>query len=417
MQVSEYRVTMVHDDGTIKIETTASSASAAVDAVVNMERAPRRAARLVETRPLAYERIDNDTWRPVPGDQWGRVDDQPVNVDVHTNPFAPDPENAFRVYSSEELETAACEGKGQDEMREELSRREDVDKAVELWERLCSLDFVRGETQGYYPHSTAHLSPEMRSAFLGSPVHRMPDTAELEALVLSDGEETAYPSHDVDLLAMGGGAMPTHLDSNPWSGDDRLYPITLTLITCGDYHGSDVDAANNRALQGTPGVEVREPNTGGMASVFNVSTTVVGEMSSFINNQSTDEWERDPAERRADALEWLESLVTRMEGLTDYPLLNDETHSELVDELAEQAWDSWLESDVFDKLRELAPMDDDVYEVDRVQEDENVKVQTAYYGYGENDWIVPSLGEGATNGRHADAVKHVARTVFGWNVP
>lgn len=440
MQVSEYRVTMAHDGGTVKITVTASNASAAVDMVISAEGAPRRSARLVETRPLAFERIDNDTWRPVPGDQWGRVDDQPANVDVHTNPFAPDPQNPYATWSTDELERArttwatphAEQFDRPDAVRkashvgEELSRREDVARAVELWERLCSLDFVRGETQGYYPHSTAHLSPEMRSAFLGSPVHRMPDTAELEALVLSDGEETAYPPHDAqpeydpsipDLTPEQRAAVYYHEDSNPWSGDDRLYPITLTLITCGDYHGSDVDAANNRALQGTPGVTVSEPNTGGQGSVFNVSTTVVGAMTSFENATDPGDEDRDPAERRADALEWLESLVTRMEGLTDYPLLNDETHSELVDELAEQAWDSWLESDVFDKLRELAPMDDDVYEVDRVQEDENVKVQTAYYGYGENDWIVPSLGEGATNGRHADAVKHVARTVFGWNVP
>lgn len=414
MQVSEYRVTMVHDDGTIKIETTASSASAAVDAVVNMERAPRRAARLVETRPLAYERIDNDTWRPVPGDQWGRVDDQPVNVDVHTNPFAPDPENAFRVYSSEELETAACEGKGQDEMREELSRREDVDKAVELWERLCSLGFVRGETQGYYTHSTCCLTPDTDD--YSGRVKRMPDAAEIEALVLSDGEETAYPVHD--LLTSGGNVYASQ-DENPWSGDDRLYPITLTLISCGDYHGSDVDAANNRALQGTPGVTVGEPNTGGMASVFNVSTTVVGEMSSFINNQSTDEWEREPQAQRADALKWLESLVRQMEGLTDYPLLDEETHSELVDELAGEAWDSWLESNVHSELSSIGPGGLDAWDdlLSDMGDELKATIRVAYYGFEGNDWIVNSLGEGATNGRHDDAVKHVARTVFGWNVP
>ena len=417
MQVSEYRVTMAHDGGTAKIVTTASSATAAVDVVVKAEGAPRRSARLVEARPLQFERTD-DTWRPVPGEEWGRVDDQPANVDVHTNPFAPDPSNAFRVYSSEELETAAREGKGQEEMHEELSRREDVERAVELWERLCEVPFVRGETQGYYTHSTMHLSPAGERHYPNG-VYRMPDAVELEALVLSNGEETAYPVHDL----FADGEVYDTQETNPWSGDDRLHPITLTLISCGDYHGSDLDAANNRALDGTPGVEVREPNTGGMGSVFNVSTTIVGEMSSFENATDPGDTEREPAQRRADALMWLESLVTQMEGLaTDTVLLDEEKHSELIEELAGEAWDSWLESDVFAALGDLAgsywDRDEDWHdELDAMREAEPGPVRDAYYAFEDNEWTVSSLGNGATNGRHDDAVKHVARTVFGWNVP
>lgn len=424
MQTSEYRVTMAHDGGNVDITVTASNASAAVDMVVSMERAPRRAARLVVTRPLQFERTD-DTWTPVPGEEWGRVDDQPANVDVHTNPFAPDPENAFRVYSSEELETAAREGKGQEEMREELSRREDVARAVELWERLCEVPFVRGETQGHYAHSTVSLAPDQP---LFGNVSRMPDREELEALILSDGEETAYPPHDAqpeydpsipDLTPEQRAAVYYHEDKNPWSGDDRLYPIILTLISCGDYHGSDVDAANNRALDGTPGVTVREPNTGGQGSVFSESTTVVGEMSSFENATDPGDIGREPAQRRADALGWLEHLVTTLEGLQDYGLLSEETHSKLIGELADEAWDSWLDSDTFGDLRDLAPNEDQRDRVDAYEDlaEHQAAVKSAYYSFEGNDWTVSSLGEGARNGAHGGAVKHVARTVFGWNVP
>jgi hypothetical protein len=393
--------------------------SAVVDAV-RKHHAPSRSVVRVERRTSDGE------WRTVDAAEW--------RVNPGASPFAPDPTNPYAKFSDAELSSfhgtvAYCvehpetyaDGTRLDESRarlaeitEELSRREDVDKAVELWERLCSLGFVRGETQGYYTHSTCYLTPDTTDQLRN--VYRMPDTAELEALVLSDGEETAYPVHD--LLTSGGNVYASQ-DENPWSGDDRLYPITLTLISCGDYHGSDVDAANNRALQGTPGVEVREPNTGGMASVFNVSTTVVGEMTSFANETDPGDEDRDPAERRADALEWLESLVTRMEGLTDYPLLNDETHSELVDELAGEAWDSWLESNVHSELSSMGPGGLDAWDdllIDMGPELQTM-IRAVYYGFEGNDWIVSSLGEGAVNGAHADAVKHVARTVFGWNVP
>jgi hypothetical protein len=200
MQVSEYRVTMKHDAGTFNIVVTASSAAAAVDSVVKMERAPRRAARLVETRPLQHEAPDpkwtpvpGTEWTPVPGTEWGRVDDQPANVDVHTNPFARDPRNPYSKFADVELRghhntVAYCvehpetyaDGTRLEESRvrlaeitEEMERRGDVDQAVTLWERLCAVPFVRGETQGEYLHSTRHLSPEGRGRTTGA-VSRMP---------------------------------------------------------------------------------------------------------------------------------------------------------------------------------------------------------------------------------------------------
>lgn len=351
---------------------------------------------------------------------------------MHANPFAPDPRNPYAKFSSTELDghhntVAYCvehpetyaEGTRLDESRarlaeitEELGRRADVDTAVELWERLCAVPFVRGETQGYYTHSTCHLTPD--TADFSGIVKRMPEREELEALVLSDGEETAYPVHEVT----SDGATFCRADTNPWSGDDRLYPITLTLISCGDYHGSDLDAANNRVLQGTPGVDVSEPNTGGMGSVFNVSTTVVGEMSSFENSQTPADWEREPAARRADALMWLESLVKQMEGLIDYALLDEGVHSEFIDELAEEAWSDHLESETLDTLQDLAPADGTtVWEdtIDNATDELKTSIREAYFSFEENEWNAESATS-VVNGRHKDAVKHVARTLFGWSV-
>lgn len=353
----------------------------------------------------------------------------------HTNPFAPDPSNPYSGHATGELETYADSLRGKpntlgpsiiagDERLEELSRREDVDTAVGLWERLCAVDFVRGETQGQYLHSTVHLSPDTADHLRN--VKRMPDTAELEALVLSDGEETAYPPHDAqpaydpsipDLTAEQRAETYYHEDENPWSHGDRLYPITLTLISCGDYHGSDVDAANNRALRGTPGVDVREPNTGGQGSVFNVSTTVVGEMSSFENATSAGDREREPAARRGDALMRLESLVKQMEGLVEYALLDDEAHSELIDEFAAEAWDSWLESDTHAELINMGPGGSDAWNelLSDMGDELKASIRETYYAYDENEWNAESA-TAVVNGRHKDAVKHVARTLFGWSV-
>lgn len=347
----------------------------------------------------------------------------------HTNPFAPDPRNPYRKFADVELRghhntVARCverpeeyaNGTRLDESRarlaeitEELSRREDVGRAVELWERLCEVPFVTGETQGEYRYSVRHLSPEGRGRTIGA-VSRMPNREELEALVLSDGEETIYPTHDV---TEPNGYHWTQ-DTSPWSGGLRLYPITLTLISCGDYHGSDIDAANNRALKNVPGVTVREPNTGGQGSVFNVSTTVVGEMSSFENATDPDDTEREPAVRRDDALAWLESLVKTMERMVDeVTYLDEEVHSKYLAELAEEAWFDHLESDTLDALEDLSPEEDWNFFDTEVAKD---TVREAYFGYDENEWTAETATS-IVNGRHEDAVKHVARTVFGWDVP
>lgn len=307
----------------------------------------------------------------------------------------------------------------------EQARRRDVARAVELWERLVAVDFVRGETQGYYQHSTAYLSPV--GPYREGYTKRMPTAVEIEALVLSDGEETAYVPHDAQLAydPSEEGLTPAQRaetyfvqDRNEWSGDDRLYPIELTLIHCGGSQGSDVDAANNRSLGEFVGVSFREPES---HDTFNVTTVQLGDMTAFANAQSD-----EPS--REDALLWLETLVDAIEDLVEYPFVSEETHSNLVDELAEAAWDDWLGDDVKDRLPAMCSDRDFPCTVEGVEcvDTEDVVdalwaakeslVRAAYYEYEENEWTVENMGEGASNGNHVDAVKYAAGLVFGWDV-
>ncbi len=273
-----------------------------------------------------------------------------------------------------------------------------LDQAVDLWEQLVSLDGVSGSTQGYYAHSQVHLSPDVKGPSQGN-AYRMPNTAELRALILSDGETTPYP-------------VTGHSDSNPWNQSDELDPIEITLISCGDYHGSCLDSANNRALDGHPGVTVSYPGTGGMGSVESESTVVVGQMSAFANGQGD-----EPT--ASDALEWLVALVLIMHGLSDYPLIDDEKHSEYVNELADEAWDAYLRSDIESELRDLDPTGeftfwDDITIPDDPRDTDDI-VREAYYAYDENEWTCESATS-VVNGRHSDAVRYAAARVFGWNV-
>ena len=275
---------------------------------------------------------------------------------------------------------------------------EELTSIVDLWERLCAI--TTGETAGEYLYSTRYLSTHAQGN-----TTRMPDATEIRALVLSNGEETEYPKHG----EFEDGRYMDHV--SPWSYGDQLYPITLTLISCGDYHGSDLDSANNRALdQNFVGVDVSYPNTGGMGSVESVSTVVVGTMSVFGNSEREE-------------IENLKALVEALEGLTDYPLLDEEIHSDYVSSLAEDTWDQYLSSDIQREIVDLVPAsllsdDTDAVEVAYDLWDANFNADSfrnAYYEFEDNEWIVESGGAtNVINDNHPLAVAHAARVVFGW---
>lgn len=279
---------------------------------------------------------------------------------------------------------------------------EELTTVVELWTRLLDLR-VNVTTEGYYGHPI-HLDE------CDSFGHRFPQEKEIRNLVMADGEATDYPADDDGDTR------------NPWSMTDTLEPFEITLISCGDYHGSDLDAANNRALeQNFVGVTVNEPNTGGMGSVFNESTVMLGQMSPFGDNEE-------------ESVTNLTHLVEAMEGLqNDTALLDDEIHAAYVTELATEAWDQYLCPDMRREIRDLVPestvygftladgtvIEDAFDYANELWDNDNMVEQfrEAYYAFDENEWLVESGGATSViNGRHDDAVKYAARTVFKWNV-
>lgn len=193
------------------------------------------------------------------------------------------------------------------------------------------------------------------------------------------------------------------------SDGDGLYDverIDMTLISCGDYHGNDLDSANNRALDGTPGVQVRYPNTGGMGSIESESSVVIGEMSGFGDSPE-------------EAIDGLRLLADTMGRLLDYELLDEEIHSEYISELADDAWSQWLRSETMSELDSMLLAETDggwdtetcplVYSNDR--RGRVGRVRDAYYSYEENEWNAESATS-VVNGHHDEAVRHVFETVF-----
>lgn len=194
--------------------------------------------------------------------------------------------------------------------------------------------------------------------------------------------------------------------------------VELTLAECNDYGGSSLDRANIRTMAGWPGVETEEDRGAWSESR---AWMVLGETpADHETGGDVTAW-----------CEWLESHARDLNYLADYPLLDDESHSELETELADDAWDQWLGRDV------LRSLDNMIGEVTRDQDDyvdheefpvtadyaddprdrEDI-IRDVYYTYaGEHgEWTCEGANS-ATNLRHDDAVRHVAETVFGLNVP
>jgi hypothetical protein len=274
----------------------------------------------------------------------------------------------------------------------------EVTTMVDLWEQLTTDDRVTGETMGTYRYSHAHLSPGV-SGPTGN-VNRMPTRQEIRALVLADGEECAYPATEEEG------------DENPWSHFPGLTPVTLTLISCGDYHGSDVDAANNRTIDGMPGVDVSYPGTGGMGSVESVSTTQLGSVTAF----AVPENEGAPA-TADDVIRNLRAVVDVMGSIREHGLLSEEDREKYVREQAESWWSNGLGRDVMGEMENLNPAGpfEELPTPEGVTDIEDA-VKAAYFDYDGTQWEMtgPDTATGVYNANHEEAVKHVAETVFGW---
>lgn len=178
------------------------------------------------------------------------------------------------------------------------------------------------------------------------------------------------------------------------AGTDEHNPVTVTLVSYSDYGGSDCDAANVRALDGTPGVTT---STGGYHGE-GTATVQLGELPGG-EDESID-----------DGLDRLEHVADLMAGLEDYPLIDEEIHSEYQTELEDEAWDAWLRDDVIGDLDRVAPHEWEI--TDGVE----AELRTAYYAYELSEWVCESATS-VHNYRHDDALAHAALTVLGWDYP
>ncbi|MCO1575889.1 hypothetical protein M8C13_08975 [Crossiella sp. SN42] len=161
-------------------------------------------------------------------------------------------------------------------------------------------------------------------------------------------------------------------------------------VSYSDYGGSDLDVANQRSLIETfgEGTFVRLVDGHGSAG-----------LALPYQRPLPDDDDHD----------LLRQLVEQIETLRESPLLNDETHSAYVTELADAAWEQWLRYDVASDLRDRAPDDQAEAHLDSCSEE---TVREAYYAF-ENEWVCQTATS-VTNLRHAEAITHIAETVLGW---
>lgn len=225
-------------------------------------------------------------------------------------------------------------------------------RAVNAWERLVGnhLTSLTVEDGRWSRYGTEEIPAE-----------------QLYALIVSDGEGTA-----------------------DWA------PVTLTLAEYSDYGGHCCDAANVRSLEGTPGVTVSKHGIHGAGSAW----LILGELPDLEDVDN--------------GIAILEDLADTFDRLTDYPLISDEDHSDYVTELAEEAWEQWLGSDVVSELAELAGCD--TYEFEDFGYGEET-IREMYYSYEESEWNCETATS-VVNARHDDTVKSIFDHIISeWRKP
>lgn len=149
-----------------------------------------------------------------------------------------------------------------------------------------------------------------------------------------EGGETDGPEGG-DTVRLGYSGMVEASAAWRTSSPDDLRYVEVPVTLWGDYCGSDLGRSNSRVL-------LRDyPNTfviveGGYGSRFLAL----------------------PADFGADGDEMAQHILDIIEGLSDYPLISDEDHSELEMELLDEAWETYLGSDVVSTLSNVHGLDD-----------------------------------------------------------
>lgn len=165
----------------------------------------------------------------------------------------------------------------------------------------------------------------------------------------------------------------------------------------GDYVGSDLNRANYLALIESYGQD----------SFVKIGDFYGSESLGIILGELPDGWDFD----------MLAGLTHDLKRLEDYPLLDEEVHSQLEHDEAENAWESHLMSDVMSELGgrdytldiENRELWSDAYR-DDPRETEDI-VRDLYYSYEQNEWTFESATS-IVNNRSDEAVEHVWESIW-----
>lgn len=207
-------------------------------------------------------------------------------------------------------------------------------------------------------------------------------------------------------------------DITPYASLSQDDARVWTFFVWGDYVGSDVDRANYTEI-------VSE-----LGDVFLPYSDIMGAQGwALVEGARFGVANTDEPLTDADQEQLMDRLCHTVWSLvSDYPLLSDDAHGEVVQALADEAWDAWLRSDIRDDLAKAVEAlggewDGEWESVPRPMistgigdptpdpRDGDDIVRDVYYTYDGNEWVCESATS-AVNQRHDDAVEHVARELF-----
>ncbi|MFC0434550.1 hypothetical protein [Kutzneria buriramensis] len=114
---------------------------------------------------------------------------------------------------------------------------------------------------------------------------------------------------------------------------------------------------------------------------------------------------------RTSQLERLATMLTMLAS-GDQVLLNTRTYWEYFAELRDKAWEASLAAKTAESLAALAPAG---VTVNRASLRTDPWIRHGYQWFKGNQWM-PQTATSVINARHDEAVRHVARTVLGWEV-
>lgn len=183
------------------------------------------------------------------------------------------------------------------------------------------------------------------------------------------------------------------LRTSEWTADLVELPVRYS-----DTHGSDLSVVNQQYLIEEFGarvfVHLYDHRDGARGIALPVCRPLPG----------------DDADNSA-----LHRLIKEVERLRTVGLLDEERHSRYLDTLAETAWRSHLRAEVITTLRAMSPDAEEDQAVVMAGLDADDPIGEAYFGFEGNEWTAVTPFR-VRNGRHNEAVRHVAATLFGWEV-